>query len=951
MNEQPTKDELPAMTPERWQQIKPLFEQALECDASQREQFLAQACAGDAELRTQLEALLNSHEEASTFIEKPAIAKAAQLFEAEDALIGQQVGPYKILREIGHGGMGRVYLGVRVDEEYKKRVALKVIKHGMDSKDIVRRFRHERQILASLDHPNIGKLLDGGTTTDGLPYFAMEYVEGQPITDYCDSHKLSTIERLNLFRQVCAAVQFAHQNLVVHRDLKPSNILVTEDGTPKLLDFGIAKFLNPELSGQTIDPTATALRLMTPEYASPEQVRGDTITTASDVYSLGVVLYELLTGHRPYHVKSRAPHDILRIVCEEEPERPSTAVNRIETIPNADGSTRAITPETVSRARESEPEKLRRRLRGDLDNIVLMAMRKEPQRRYTTVNQLSEDIRRHLEGLPVVARHDTLTYRIEKFVQRNRVAVIAAAVVVMILLVGLVSILWQARVAQNERAKAEQRFNEVRKLANTLLFDVHDAIEKLPGTTKTRELIIKQALDYLDSLARASINDVSLQLELATAYRKIASVQGNPNTQNLGGTASALENYRKALDISLKAYAAAPQDMAVRRDLAASYKGYADLLAITRKLAEAVENYGKAAEIYEELLARQPNNIGLGVDLMRAYLKLGDTSGLWIFPNLGDRAKAQSYYDKMLELGRKLAERAPHDAGVQQFIYLGYERIGDLQNEAQATDAALASYQQSEQITRQLLARDQMNLYYPRHIAVLYQKMFDLLLYRKKDIPAAREKARQAFAFLRPLAEKDLADVEMQGALAISYDRLGDIEAYTGNLSGAIEPHRKYYEICARLHTDDPINQRVTGWFLDAAEQLVKELYQAGQVQEGSPIAARLLHLYKTQADSPTATATDLNAYAWALLTTPAQQLRQPPSALSYAERATELSGGKDAGILDTLAKAYFLTANPVQAVATQEKALALLPPDAPDRKSFEATLAEYKTALQGSRK
>jgi serine/threonine protein kinase len=273
------------MTPERWQQVKELLESALEREPSQRAAFLEEACAGDAELRKEVESLLSFHEQAESFIETPAVKITPELFtdQATELMVGRHIGPYKILREIGHGGMGAVYLAVRDDDQYQKRVAIKLVKRGMDTDDIVRRFRNERQILASLDHPNIAKLLDGGTTDDGLPYFVMEHIEGAPIDKYCDTHKLSTVERLALFRTVCAAVHYAHQNLIVHRDLKPSNILVTADGTPKLLDFGIAKLLNPELSARTIDPTRTELRLMTPEYASPEQIRGEPITTASDV--------------------------------------------------------------------------------------------------------------------------------------------------------------------------------------------------------------------------------------------------------------------------------------------------------------------------------------------------------------------------------------------------------------------------------------------------------------------------------------------------------------------------------------------------------------------------------------------------------------------------------------------------------------------------------------------
>jgi serine/threonine protein kinase len=315
------------------------------------------------------------------------------------------IGPYRILRKLGEGGMGAVYLAERDDAQYKKQVAVKLVKRGMASSLIVRRFRNERQILAALDHPNIGRLLDGGSTEDGLPYFVMEYIEGKPINEYADAQNLSTAARLKLFRKVCAAVHYAHQKLVVHRDIKPSNILVTAEGEPKLLDFGIAKLLDADTAAGLIDTGATAVGMMTPDYASPEQVRGLAVTIATDIYSLGVVLYQLLTGRRPYQIKSLSPQDILQAICEQEPLRPSTAVTRAQqTAGTEGGSPTGRQTRGEGRTRTFNPDKLRRRLRGDLDNIVLMAMRKEPERRYASVEQFSSDIERHLDGLPVIAR-------------------------------------------------------------------------------------------------------------------------------------------------------------------------------------------------------------------------------------------------------------------------------------------------------------------------------------------------------------------------------------------------------------------------------------------------------------------------------------------------------------------------------------------------------------------
>jgi serine/threonine protein kinase/tetratricopeptide (TPR) repeat protein/TolB-like protein len=435
---------------EKWEQIKEIFTLALEKSPEDRIRFVEQACAGDEALRSEIESLLSNYEGDQCFLEE---SPASELSSARtQRMAGRRIGAYRIISRCGQGGMAEVYLAERADNEYRQRVAIKMVAYGANSEEILRRFRNERQALAGLVHPNIVRLLDGGSSDEGMPYIVMDYVDGIQVDEYCDMRRLTVPERLRLFQTVCDAVQFAHDHLVIHRDLKPSNILITADGIPRLLDFGIAKVLNPELlSNQAL--TRTDWRPMTPQYASPEQVRGNAVTNASDIYSLGVLLYELLTSHRPYRWEGESSLSLERSICEEEPEKPSTAISRMDQQPSHADS-ECITAETVARTRATRADDLRRSLRGDLDTIVLKAIRKEPRERYSSVKEFSEDIERYLKGLPIRARRPTLTYRAGKFVRRHQES---AATAIFVLIIAIALGTWQmVRVARQLRAAGSE---------------------------------------------------------------------------------------------------------------------------------------------------------------------------------------------------------------------------------------------------------------------------------------------------------------------------------------------------------------------------------------------------------------------------------------------------------------------------------------------------------------
>jgi eukaryotic-like serine/threonine-protein kinase len=780
------------VTPERWQEVSDQLDRALRLQPCERSPYLAQLAVSDPDLHREVESLLASHQEADTeFLRSPIVQGMSGPNRAPStSILNRRIGAYQVVEQIGGGGMGEVYRAFRADDQYRKQVALKVVRAGQDSGFVINRFKNERQILASLDHANIARLLDGGTTEDGAPYFAMELIDGESIDQYCRNHKLQINERLGLFLQVCSAVQFAHQRLIIHRDIKPSNILVTAEGTPKLLDFGIAKILDVDAAVGQFEPTVTVFRMLTPAYSSPEQIKGEPITTASDVYSLGVVLYELLTGHSPYRVTTRTTPELARMVCEFEPEKPSTAVLRKE-IASAGSNLQASSQ--LSESHDVPPDKLSRRLRGDLDNIILMALRKEPQRRYASVEQLATDIRRHLDDLPVIARNDTVRYRTSKFIARHKAGVLAAALVTIILLIALVVTFREAKIAREQRARAERRFNDVRKLANSLMFEIHDSIKNLPGATMARELLIKRALEYLDSLSQES-PDPALQREVAAAYERIGDVQG--------------------------------------------YNGMANLA----DLSGASASYAKAMAIREALAAASPNDVNLRADLLGAYFRAAGA-----FESTGD-------FDsdlRTLQKAESLATTLPSGASdrQQQFNMSGiYYYKGKALEKTGNFSSALENYQQAVSLMEPLASASHEGSVAPYYLAGQRIAIGKMLAELGKTTEAVAI-AGQGLSVFRKLSQDNPANAPARQGFASHCNDDADILEANGDMEGALRLLREAKKIYQGITSTDPgdrMAQENLAWTdLNTAEVLLRQ----GKVTEAASMVHAALPTF--QKDNP----------------------------------------------------------------------------------------------------
>jgi serine/threonine protein kinase len=756
----------PPMTPEQWQQVKELFGTALDMDEKARAAFLDERCPSGSAIRTEIESLL-AHAGVASFLDQPAIAHAPDVLDevAPDRWLDQRIGPYRIVSLIGQGGMGDVYRAVRADDQFHKEVAIKVMRGGASASGMVRRFRAERQILASLDHPHIARLLDGGATDDGQPYLVMELVAGVPIDRYCTERNLELPARIDLFRMVCGAVQYAHQHLVIHRDLKPGNILVTSEGDVKLLDFGIAKLMDPPGAETAPDGTVTVMHVMTPDYCSPEQARGEAVTTASDIYSLGVVLYRLLTGANPNKPTRGSTSEWVRELSETEPAKPSAAA-QLTTVPSGDDTTLG---------------KWQKKLRGDLDSIVLTALRREPERRYPSADQLSQDLLRYLQGRPVLARGDQFSYSASRFIRRHKGRLAAAALLVLSLIGGIIATSREASIARAEQARAERHFASVRALANSFIFEVHDSIVTLPGSTPARQVLVKNAQTYLDALSKESGDDASLQRELASSYEKLADVQGAYNTANLGDTAGAIKSYREALAIRTKLHAREPNDAALTREFITNRGKLADLLYTTGDMQGALQETAALVTLAEDLVAVAPQDFANRRMLAAAKLELGTKRAA----NLDWRGGSAFMAEGRRLLLALVAEK-PEDGRLRYLTALASNRLGEVMlgqahDPAQARDLQKAGRVELEPA----IERDPLNTlfaYLHAHIVADIGGAEAALGHG----PEAVALGTLALAEMKKMSDADADNVQYRSAYGQMLGEVSEWTAASGKLQDAI---------------------------------------------------------------------------------------------------------------------------------------------------------------------
>jgi tetratricopeptide (TPR) repeat protein/tRNA A-37 threonylcarbamoyl transferase component Bud32 len=816
------------MTPQRWGRLEELFHAAVELDAGERAQFLERECGDDVELRASLLDMLREDDTG------PRLERTVR--EAAGLALGippnTRIGAYEVLRELGRGGMGIVYLARRADDAFQKQVAIKLVRRGIDNRAARERFRRERQILARLEHPYIARLLDGGATGEGLPFFVMEYVDGEPICAYAESRALRIEDRIELFRKVCETVQYAHQNLVVHRDLKPTNILVAATGEPKLLDFGIARILAEDESEQPALTAPQGARFLTPEYASPEQIRGEPVGTGADIYSLGAVLYELLAGTPAFRLGGASAARQEQSICIDDPPRPSTR--------------------DASR---------RRRLSGDLDNIVLKAMRKAPAERYGSAAELSEDLARHLRAVPVLARDYTLAERGGRFIRRHRLGVAAAALAVAGLLGGTGVATWQAiearrqrftaeqqrmraersaraadesarrageaqsraeqegrraeagkaeaeaqrQAAQRQQSQSERRAVRMQQLASRLLNDIDQAIRNLPGSVEIRTSIVTSVRNNLEQLMRETGATPEVEWELGLAWQRLGDVQGNYGNPNQGDLRAALASFNKAAEIWTHALTQSPGDTQLRSGLAVNEAHIATILLRMGQAGEALTRGRRGVEIAARVAAENPKDPDLVMREARAWAQLAG-----LMNNSPEAPRAVEAARKARELYESVLTEAPGDFESRDLLATTITTEGrGLMHDGRSTEARRLF--ERVLAMREVLTREEpANLMQKRRLMLLHGYLGDLMNTAGRDSPVDPKSAllhyREAARLADSSLEADPSNTVSSYDAALGHGRVGTMLMKEQDYPEALRTFERSTAILERLHTAHPLD-------------------------------------------------------------------------------------------------------------------------------------------------
>ena len=894
------------MTSQELRKLRARFEQLLEATETERSAILHGLRQSDSSMAHELERMLAAHDTPGSVLDQP-LAEEIGLRAASSTGVreGSEIGPYSIKKELGLGGMGVVYLATRTYGNFERRVAIKILRHDRIDRLFLGRFQQERQILAQLTHPHIASILDAGETADGDPYFVMEYVDGDPITTHCERRALGIDAKLDLFLQICDAVQYAHRNLTVHRDLKPGNVLVTEAGAVKLLDFGIARLIE-----QTQEPSPDApptAAILTPEYSSPEQIRREPITTATDVFALGILLYELLSGSHPFARNGRLPHEVMRAICEDDPVPPSAAV--------------------VGR-----DAKL---VRGDLDTIALTAMRRQPLWRYPSVEQLAEDVRRYRRGWPILAKGNRRWYRTRKFARRHWRPLAAAVLLVVSLAAGILATSYQASrashalaVAEKERASAEaeradsdrqralaeraqqtaveqrrvaeartleaekarqqerQRYRDVRALASSLLFDLYDGVRDLAGSTTARRLIVSKAQHQLEMLTADGDDDIGLKRDLAASYERMGELRVDPHAHNKNDAAAALDDYGKALQLRRK-IAAAPQASPMdRRDLALSLS------------------------------------------------KLGDGQFF-----AGDSKDAIASYDSAWEIARALVQSAPDDPSMRRALgAIDGRRCTTLMGGGKTADA-LDACQEGISTLSPLSEKSETDMQVEHTVAATEASWANALRLSQKPQEAVKH-ATLALASLKRLQALAPNNAEYRRLSSTAETILANCLAADGRAAESIAAYRRAAQSMQIAMEIDPGDLGSALRLAVTLRSLARRLSAGGDKDSAHETARQALQLLEQTAQQPGAGAVEWNEYADALVKVEWPDLRQPARALQLARDAVAATNRKNPFILDTLAWACYRAGDPTQAVETEREALALLPPKATGGLSLELNQA-----------